>query len=102
MKTLILMLTMTMALAGTSNAHAFQVAAYANVSPQLITAEVYNNFPQPLTCRISVRGTLNTGAPAFATNMVQIPPGGYGYAYLNAWGWAYFINGYADANCLFL
>jgi hypothetical protein len=80
-------------------AHAFRLEAVTTVSPNMVTAQVYNTLPAYVNCRVQVVGMLNNGLTETAWAQLSIGPGQYEYAYVYTNYPFYFINGAGQAFC---
>ena len=77
-----------------------QVKGNIFVSNHYIEASVYNNFGAPIECQGVVYGQTQLGQSTqehFHLSFIQ--PNQYAEAYLQTWGNAVFISGYAKVYC---
>ncbi len=86
------------------DASAFYVHARAWVTPNQVQAEVCNStyhYYRPLFCRVQVVGYTNSGFPIHAWGSMSLLPGAcqYAHVFVNQYG-AYFVNGNAQADCV--
>ena len=84
-----------------SPAHAFWVQAQAVVTNQEVAAQVNNVYGQPMNCRVQVAGMRNDGIVESAWVQLYIVPGQFEYAYVTTYYPFYFVNGQAQASCVF-
>ena len=103
-KSLALIALSVVALTGTAReASAFMVLAQAQITPNMITGQVYNEFPRPMRCSVRVNGLRNDGFVQTAWAQITLMPGAFEYAYVYTTNYPlYFINGEAFADCHYL
>ncbi len=73
------------------------------VRPDVVSAQVYNPYYEPIFCEGYAFGRTSWGNVYQAAFRDVLPPGAYRFAYVrtNAWGNP-FVNGWAQIYCRFL
>jgi hypothetical protein len=101
LKALVLVLSMA-AFASTSFAQFFPARAYVTVTPNVVTAQVYNPHYQPIFCSGRAIGVTAFGVPLFSYFNSVIPGGQYRFAYVYSTVYGDpLINGWSEIYCRF-
>ena len=96
-------LLLTVVLLLSANLYAFNwmpATMQIYVGAQQIQGQVFNNTPYALIkCRGRIFGRTQYNQVGYANFCLNIPRGGYAYAYLTAYGINYFTQGWSEVYC---